>query len=357
MSSHTLKWLVVCVVACLISSLGFTISAAQGVLFQQVKDEELRYYVAREESAPEHIKVELTRQREEIEAEGLHFKVGYTTALRRNLERIAGARPPEDLIKAAQKQASEAETPSRPPAAAVVKGEAKCIATAKDWDWRKARMVTSVRDQADCGSCWAFATAAAFESNFLIRTGAALTPDLSEQHIVSCSNEGTCNGGWWAFGFAVKTGVASELTVPYDAEDEPCLKDITISYRAAVWNYVDVNAPIPSVDKIKQALCEHGPLAAAVNATPRFQAYISGVFDENDLGRPNRPVNHAITIIGWDDNLKAWLIKNSWGLGWGNSCGYGRQRGYMWISYKSNNVGYGAAWVESQPGVIPGQPK
>jgi hypothetical protein len=83
-------------------------------------------------------------------------------------------------------------------------------------------------------------------------------------------------------------------------------------------------------------LCEHGPLAIAINATPAFQAYTSGTFNENDQGN----INHAITLIGWDDSRNAWLIKNSWGTGWGMS-------GYAWVAYGSNRVGDGAAWVRA----------
>jgi len=91
------------------------------------------------------------------------------------------------------------------------------------------------------------------------------------------------------------------------------------------------------VDKLKQALCRYGPLAVAVRATRLFQAYKSGVFNERDTGK----VNHGVTLIGWDDNKEAWLIKNSWGTGWG-------EKGYMWIVYYSNSIGYGASWVEAK---------
>ena len=58
-------------------------------------------------------------------------------------------------------------------------------------------------------------------------------------------------------------------------------------------------------------------------------------------------LNHAVTLIGWDDSKSAWLIKNSWGTGWGDTCGFGTERGYMWISYTSDNIGYAAAWVQA----------
>jgi len=177
---------------------------------------------------------------------------------------------------------------------------------------------------------------------------------------------------------------------------------VTVPYKASAWAYVGTSSGVPSVALIKQAMCQHGPLAVAVLATPLFQAYVSGVFNEaanawtastirgvNDLVRPanNRiylclkpgktgtvqpswplptaanphptvndgsviweyqgTINHAVTLIGWDDGRQAWLMKNSWGTGWGDNCGYGTDRGYMWISYSCDNVGYAAAWVEA----------
>jgi cathepsin L len=78
-------------------------------------------------------------------------------------------------------------------------------------------------------------------------------------------------------------------------------------------------------------------LAVAVRVTSAFQHYTGGVFNERDGGN----VNHGVTLIGWDDNKQAWLIKNSWGTGWGED-------GYMWINYNSNSIGYRAAWVQAR---------
>jgi len=89
---------------------------------------------------------------------------------------------------------------------------------------------------------------------------------------------------------------------------------------------------------MKEALAKYGAIAACVKVTPAFQAYKSGIFDEHaSVSSPN-DVNHAITIVGWDDNKQAYLVKNSWGPGWGD-------KGYVWVEYGSNNIGYGAAWA------------
>ena len=189
----------------------------------------------------------------------------------------------------------------------------------------------------------------------MIRNNKAV--DLSEQHIVSCSKAGTCAGGWWAFDFAVKTGVASEDDFPYDAADDSCLVGIATPYHASGWSYVGTSSSVPPPEKLKDALCKHGPLVVAVNATPLFVAYTGGTFDEQNKGTAAEPVNHAVTLIGWSDKKGAWLIKNSWGVGWGEPAGIGTHRGYMWIKYGSNNVGLGAAWVEVQIERPAGGPK
>ena len=114
----------------------------------------------------------------------------------------------------------------------------------------------------------------------------------------------------------------------------------------------------PDNDELKKALCQYGPISVALLATPKFQAYTGGVFQETlpDFmlykpgifgGFKRYNVNHGVTLIGWDDRLGAWLIKNSWGIGWGEWAGPGlsRERGYGFVAYGSNNIGLAAAWV------------
>jgi cathepsin L len=186
----------------------------------------------------------------------------------------------------------------------------------------------------------------AYESSFAIRNGQSV--DGAEQHALNCAtyangnDAGSCSGGWYdpVFNWMLTDALAQEPTVPYSASNQTC-SAVTGNYRSVAWGFVTDKTTIPSVAELKSALCEHGALAIAVRATSAFQAYASGVFNQNDTGN----VNHAVTLVGWDDDKQAWLIKNSWGTGWGD-------QGYMWIRYNSNKVGYAAAWVDAPRNLV-----
>lgn len=317
-------------------------------------------YTQREQSASPEVKQLLTNLRGKVAEGKLTFSVGYTRALDKKLETLAGTRAPENLRALAEKQNGIAAEmvkvdqaardeylkahPGALPELKYWRVPAPCAAKAS-FDWRKLGKVTSIRDQDGCGSCWAFGAMGAYEGSYFIRNGAAV--DTSEQHVLNCSGAGSCGGGWHAgvFDWMIKNGTASESDDPYTANDKPCKTGITTPFRAIAWGYVKSDGGIPSVDEMKAALCAYGPLTVAVYATPLFQAYTGGVFNEMDN---SHGINHDITLIGWDDAKHAWLIKNSWGPYWGETGGYGSERGYMWIAYNSNSIGYGAAWVQAQ---------
>jgi len=219
------------------------------------------------------------------------------------------------------------------------------LPSAVAFSWIDRNGVTDVRHQRTCGSCWAFTSMAVFEANWLIRNKESI--DLSEQHIVDCAeyrngrDAGSCNGGWYGgvFDYLTRNSAVIESKKPYRARNSVCTPVMQREeYRVAAWGYLNKNARMPSNDEIKEALCKYGPIAACVKVTPAFQAYKRGIFDEHARVSGVRDINHAITIVGWDDTKKAWLVKNSWGPGWG-------EKGYIWVEYGCNNIGYGATWM------------
>ena len=263
------------------------------------------------------------------------------------------------------------------------------------FDWRLAGIVPSVRNQKRCGACWAFAAAAAFESSLMKnqhrykifdteKNRGASAPliqiGISVQHVLDCVSNGDCAGGWHgrAFDHFVRLGVpAPQIDVegmPIDDRDfigkkRPCEEQVENSLRAIAWDYVLANPKkIPSKKMMKEALLEYGPLAVMVTLDKTFQKYPNDpdgdkVVGEVFIGKSDFDVNHVVLLTGWDNDKDAWIIQNSFGAKWGVSCienhlfndpfsldtvvGLGRQKGCMYIGWKSNHIGKFAMWVEA----------
>lgn len=221
------------------------------------------------------------------------------------------------------------------------------------WDWRWFGVVTEVRNQSDpnyCGSCWAFGTVAAFEASIMIKSGKRPGLHISEQQLVSCSDHGTCSGGYYAFKFLTKTGANYNTDFPYMGEDVSCKKNAAKHEKASKWDDVGKDSSDPTVEEVKRAIYEHGPVAATISASGAFGNYTGGIYNEcNTSG-----TNHIIALVGWDDKDQVWILKNSHGTDWG-------EKGFMRIKYKGrsgekcNSVAQDAAWVEYEPegGVTP----
>ncbi|MGD8450709.1 MAG: C1 family peptidase [Phycisphaerae bacterium] len=216
------------------------------------------------------------------------------------------------------------------------------------FDWRALGGCTPIRDQGACGSCWAFGTVGPLECNILIRDGD--TVDLSEQWLVSCNREGYgCGGGWWVHQYHQSTtdscggtGAVLESAFPYTAQDSPCGCPYAHPYVIDGWAYIGTSYGIPSTDAIKQAIMTYGPVSVAIRVNSAFQYYSGGVFNSSATGS----VNHGVVLVGWDDDLGTngvWILRNSWGPGWGDA-------GYMYIEYGCSSIGYAACYVD-YPGV------
>jgi len=131
-----------------------------------------------------------------------------------------------------------------------------------NFDWRDFKGVdftTPIKNQGSCGSCWAFSTVGPLESNILMNEGIEM--DLSEQWLVSCSNKGTCAGGWFAHSYhkylrdpCGDTGAVLEESFRYRAADLPCNCPYPHEYTIEGWSYIGSQWGIPSVNSIKNAI-------------------------------------------------------------------------------------------------------
>ena len=202
-------------------------------------------------------------------------------------------------------------------------------------DWRTKGAVTPVKDQGQCGSCWAFSSTGSLEGQHFRKTGQLVS--LSEQNLVDCSggfgNDG-CEGGLMDDAFRyikANGGIDTETSYPYQAEDDPCRfnkQDI----GATDVGYMDI--PEGNEQALKEAVAIHGPVSIAIDASQSsFQFYHSGVYDDPNCS--STQLDHGVLAVGYgtdaDSGRDYWLVKNSWSPSWGDE-------GYIKIARNENNV-------------------
>ncbi|XP_017489962.1 PREDICTED: cathepsin L1-like [Rhagoletis zephyria] len=198
-------------------------------------------------------------------------------------------------------------------------------------DWVQQGLVTPVKNQHQCGGCWAFSAVAAMEGQHARSTGQLVS--LSEQNLIDCSyaNRG-CGGGWpfLAYQYVISNrGIDTEQSYPYTAHQGPCA--FRVQNVGAIFRSYS-NLPQGSENSLQGAVANVGPISVAIDASqPSFQLYKQGMYDEPACS-PTK-VNHAVTVVGYglfQGVTPYWKVKNSWGVTWGD-------QGYIFMSRNKGN--------------------
>jgi len=191
-------------------------------------------------------------------------------------------------------------------------------------DWREAGVVTPVKNQGGCGSCWAFAATECVESHYNIASGeqALLAPQYyvnCVQNPDGCGGTGGCEGAIaeLAFNLTAKVGIPLEKDLPYRGRDATCG-----SYPEAVtcdgYHHLAPN----DADELETALATAGPVAVSVAAN--WGRYGGGIYS-GGCSANSCSIDHAVLAVGYDTDY--WLIRNSWGSSWG-------EKGYIRLTRK-----------------------
>jgi len=200
-------------------------------------------------------------------------------------------------------------------------------------DWRNRGVVSEIKNQGDCGSCWSFSTTGSTEGAHALKTGNLVS--LSEQNLIDCSakygNLG-CNGGLMdqAFQYIIANGgIDTEASYPYQGVQGTCQYNAANS-AATLSSYKDVTSG--SETDLATAV-QQQPVSVAIDAShTSFQLYSTGIY--HDIFCSSTKLDHGVLAVGFGTDTSSsknyWIVKNSWGTSWG-------QAGYIYMSKDRNN--------------------
>jgi len=210
-------------------------------------------------------------------------------------------------------------------------------------DWRNKNAVTPVKDQQQCGSCWAFSTTENFESMWFL--GGNQLPTLAPQQLVDCDPQSQgCGGGWtyWAFEYLMSPGVGGqegEVSYPYTATNGNCAFNAG-EVVARLSNFSFATTPCESGscpvqdDTLQTQLNQVGPLSICVNAATWSDWTGPQPMSADDCPGDAEDLDHCVQLIGYDWNQGYWIVRNSWNTDWG-------QQGYIFLQTGGNTCGLG----------------
>jgi len=201
-------------------------------------------------------------------------------------------------------------------------------------DWRTQNKVTPVKNQEQCGSCWAFSTVENIESMYCMKNNMDCTQlaPLSVQEIVDCdTTDAGCDGGDppTAYAFVMSEGgLEDDSDYPYTAADGTCnFQSNLVKVTITNWQYATQNS---DESTMQSNLVAWGPLSICVDAEP-WQDYTGGVLMASDC---SNQLDHCVQLVGYDmtQSTPFWIVRNSWGTDWGES-------GYIRLQYGQDTCG------------------